>query len=120
MFLLGSNRPSKSDNKAPCFGCAMNFNSRGLVCFDWCDKLSFWIQIQDAQRDHIKRQEAALRRCGAKKNDGRLDEIEAAIDKELKEFISALDESGASDREELSDEEIAAIADEILEELEDD
>lgn len=119
MFVLGSNRPTRSDSKAPCLSCAMNFNARGLVCFDWCDKLSFWLQIQDAQRAHIKKQEAALRRCGAKKNEGRLSEMEEEVDKEIKELMKALDESEVVlEKSRYSDEEIEAMADEIIAELE--
>jgi hypothetical protein len=97
----------------------MNFNKKGLVCFDWCDKLSFWIQIQEAQREHIRKQEAALRRCGAKKDNGRLREIEREIDKEVEELIKSLDESEmVLEEDRYTDEEIEAMADEILAELE--
>ena len=123
MFLMGSNRPTKQDGKPPCLSCAMNFNSQGLKCFDWCDKLSFWIQIQDAQREHIRKQEAALRRAAPKKPcERQLREMEQTVEQEVFELIEAIEQAYEIPDEDagLSDEEIQELADEILRELEDD
>ena len=123
MFQIIGQKPVKTKDQAPCFGCSMNFNDRGLACFDWCDKLSFWIQIQDAQRDHIRKQEAALRRAAPKKPcERRLREMEQTVEQEVFELLEAIEQVYEIPDEDagLSDEEIEALADEIIKELEDD
>jgi len=110
-------KPVKALDQPPCFNCSMNFNNRGIKCFDWCDRVRLWLDIQEEKAAHIRRQEAALS-AAARKADVELERLVREIEKESEEFISALDESGAFEREELSDEEIEAIADEILREVE--
>ena len=108
-------KPIKTNNLAPCFSCSMNFNKDGLKCFEFCDKLRFWCEIQDAKRAHIEKQEAALA-APRKPCERKLREMEEEVDQEVKEFIEAVHQ--IPERDELSQEEIEAMADEILADLE--
>lgn len=117
--MLRLNKPIEARNQAPCFSCSMNYNNQGLKCFQFCDKLRFWCEIKDAQRAHIRKQEVALSPRAEKEKEEMLREMEQTVNKHVKEFKSALEESGVlPEREEYSDEELEMMADEILAGLE--
>ena len=105
---LTGRRPTGIRGQAPCFTCPAYHVTPREKCWDQCNMLFRW-------------NEARISRAAAKQTKDALNKMEQEVNKEVKEFKSAFDESGAgvlSEREEYSDEELSAMADEIFADLE--
>ena len=94
----------KIPDHAPCFHCQAFRNTPRDKCWDLCDRLFRW---NEARISRAAQEEKVL------------GEMEQTVHKHVKEFKSAFEESGGQlEREEFTDKELEAMADEILEDLE--
>jgi len=96
----------KIPDHAPCFNCQAFRNTLRDKCWDLCDRLFRWNEVRISR---------------AAQEEKVLCEMEQSVHQHVKEFKSAFEASGAgvlSEREEYSDEQIDAMADEIIDDLE--